>query len=168
MQFGIAARKPAQVAVLRRRLVGERREGDDLGPGRPPAFHEMRVDERERRVARERDALPRRPKRGGRRRRRSAIEFAGQRENAAAIDIRLDEIGDRLEPRLERLRLARLHKAQMALGQRDLLVARQRANDRDAHRLDRLDNEPAMALAADAIDDDASDFEPPVIRLRSP
>ena len=97
-----------------------------------------------------------------------AIEFAGQCENAAAIDMRLDEIGDRLEARVERLRLARLHEAQMALGQRDRVVARQRAHDRNAHRLDRLDDKPAMALAADAIDDDAGDFEPLVIRSRSP
>ena len=48
------------------------------------------------------------------------VEFAGQCEHAAAIDMRLDEIGDRLEPRLERLRFARLHEAEMALGQRDL------------------------------------------------
>ena len=90
----------------------------------------MGVDERKRRVARERDALSRRPDRGGRGRRRSEIELAGQRENAGAIDMRLDEIGDRLEPRLERPRLARLHEAEMALGQRDRVVARQRADDR--------------------------------------
>ena len=91
-----------------------------------------------------------------------------EREYVAAIDMRLDKVGDRLEPRLERLCLARLHKAQMALGQCDLLVARQRANDRNAQRLDRLDDEAPMALAADAIDDDAGDFEPLVIRPRSP
>ena len=34
VQFRIAARKPAHVAIGRRGLVGERREGDDLG--RPP------------------------------------------------------------------------------------------------------------------------------------
>ena len=99
----------------------------------------------------------------GARARRSKIESAGQCENTAAIDMRLDEIGDRLEARFERLRLARLHQAQMALGQRDCLVARQRAHDRNAHRLDRLNDEPAMALAADAIDDDAGDLQPLVI-----
>ena len=103
------------------------------------------------------------PKRGRRAGRRSPIEFAGQREDAVAIDMRLDEVGDRLEPGLERLRLARLHEAEMALGQRDLVVSGQRADDRDPHRLDRLDDEPAMALAADAIDDDAGDAEPRVI-----
>ena len=96
------------------------------------------------------------------------VELAGQRQDAAAIDMRLDEVGDRLEPRLERLGLARLHEAEMALGQRDRVVARQRADDRNAERLDRLDREPAMALAADAIEDDAGDAEPRRRRSRSP
>ena len=99
---------------------------------------------------------------------RSESEFAGQCEDAVAIDMRLDKIGDRFEPRVERLRLARLHQAEMAFGQRDLVVSRQRADDRNPHGLDRLDDEPAMALAADAIDDDAGDAEPPVISSRSP
>ena len=92
------------------------------------------------------------------------FEFAGQRKHAAAIDVRLDEVRDRLEPGLERLRLAGLHEAEMALGQRDLVVSGQRAENRDPHRLDRVDDEPAMALAADAIDDDAGDAEPRVVR----
>ena len=82
--------------------------------------------------------------------------------------MRLDEVGDRLEPGLERMRFARLHEAEMALGQRDLVVSGQRAENRNPHRLDRVDDEPAMALAADAIDDDAGDAEPRVVRSRSP
>ena len=123
----------------------------------------MRVDEGERRVARERDALSRRPNRDWRRRGRNAIEFARQCENAVAIDMRLDEIGDRLEARVERLRLGRLNEAQMALRQRDIFVARHRAHDWNADRLDGLRDQPAVALAADAIDNDAGDFEPLVI-----
>ena len=95
---------------------------------------------------------------------RSEIKHAGQCKDAAAIDVRLDEVGDRLEPGVERMRFARLHEAEMALGQCDLGVARQRADDRNPHRLNRVDDEPAMALAADAIDDDASDAEPRVVR----
>ena len=94
---------------------------------------------------------------------RNAIEFARQCENAVAIDMHLDEIGDRLEARVERLRLARLNEAQMALGQRDRVVARQRAQDWSADRLDGLRDQPAVALAADAIDNDAGHFEPLVI-----
>jgi len=123
----------------------------------------MRIDERKRRVARKRNALSGRPNRDGRPRGQGAIEGASQCENAVAIDMGLNEIGDRLEPPFERLRLARLHQAQMALRQRDALVARQRAHDGHAHRLDRFDDQPAMARAADAIDDHARDFEPFVI-----
>ena len=124
----------------------------------------MRVDERERRVARECDALSRRPNGGRRLYGRREVEFARQFENAVAIDMRLDEIGDRLEARLERVRLARLHEAQMAFGQGNLVIARQGAEDGHAHRLDRLDDEPPMPLAADAIDDHARNFEPRVVR----
>ena len=91
------------------------------------------------------------------------VEISSQRENAAAIDMGLDEIGDRLEPRFERLGLPRLHETQMALGQGDALVARQHANDGHANSFDRLDDEPTMAVAGDAIDDDARNFQPIVI-----
>src|ERR1700704_3027005 len=36
MQFRITARQPADIAGVGRRLVGERREGHDLGAGAPP------------------------------------------------------------------------------------------------------------------------------------
>ena len=128
----------------------------------------MRVDERERRVARERNALSRRAKRDGRAHGRREVEIRSEGEDAIAIDMRLDEIGDSLEPRLERLRLAHLHEAKMALRQRNRVVARQRANDRNSHRLDRLADQPAMALAADAIDDDAHALSAVRHKPRSP
>ena len=105
---------------------------------------------------------------GGRRATRSGagkakVQLAGQREDAAAIDIRLDEVGDRLEPRLKRLRFTRLHEAEMALRQRDFVVTGENAHDRDPQRLNRIDDKPAMALAADAIDDHAGDAEARVV-----
>src|ERR1700722_10590456 len=106
MQFRIAARKPAQITIGRRRLVSEWRKWGDLGAGRAPALHEMRIDERERGVARERDALSRRPNRDGRPQGQTAIAGASQCKNTAAIDMRLNEICDRLEPRFKRVRLA--------------------------------------------------------------
>ena len=72
-----------------------------------------------------------------------------------------DEVGDRVEARVERVRLARLHQAQMALRQRQAVAARQRADDRDAERLDRLGREAAMPLAADPVEDDARDLRRP-------
>ena len=47
MKLGIAAREPARVAVLRRRLVGKRRERHDLSACSPPAVEHVRVDEGE-------------------------------------------------------------------------------------------------------------------------
>ena len=55
-----------QSQLVRRRLVGERREAHDLGPGPPPAVEDVRIDEREGGVGGERDAL------AGRRQRRGA------------------------------------------------------------------------------------------------
>ena len=55
MKLGIAAGQPADVAVRGRRLVGERRERDDLGARAAPAVDDMRIDEgegRDRRRAR--------------------------------------------------------------------------------------------------------------------
>ncbi len=56
MQLGVSARQPACVATLGRRLVGEGREGHDLGARLAPALDQMRVDEGEGFVARQRDA----------------------------------------------------------------------------------------------------------------
>ena len=56
MKLGIAARKPAAIAIIRWRLIGEWREGNDLRAGAPPAVEHMRVDEAEGLVLRERDA----------------------------------------------------------------------------------------------------------------
>src|SRR5215472_1626749 len=90
VQFRIAAGKPAEVAFGRRRLVGERRKREDLRPGRSPAMQKVRIDERERRVASERDPLSGQPNRGRRARQRSAVQFGGQLEETTAIDMRLD------------------------------------------------------------------------------
>ncbi len=65
MQFRIAAGQPGDVAGGIGRLVGQRREGDDLGARRAPAFQQMRIDKGERHVARQRDALARAGRRRG-------------------------------------------------------------------------------------------------------
>ena len=77
--------------------------------------------------------------------------------------MRLDEVGHGLEPLIERFGLARLHEPEMAFGQGEGVAARQGADDRDAERLDRLGREPAMALAADPVEDHAGDGEPIVV-----
>jgi len=57
MQFGIAAGQPATVAVLGWRLIGERGKGKYLRASRAPAGKQVRIDEGEGCVRRERDAL---------------------------------------------------------------------------------------------------------------
>ena len=128
MKLGIAARQPAAVAAFGRRLIGERREGDDLGTGLPPAGEHMRIDEGERRVACERDAV------AGRRQRRCR-SAGGDRDRTSGgkdrveVDMPLDRIGEPVEPRVEVGMLARLHQAEMPRRQRHRLVARQRAEE---------------------------------------
>ena len=164
VQFRIAARKPADVAVRRRRLVGERREWNDLGPGRPPALHEMRIDEREGRVARERDALSRRPNGEP-----APARATARSRSPASARTRPQSTWVSMKSAIASSRASSASvspactRPRWRSGSAIVLVARQRADDRHAHRFDRLDDEPAMALAADAIDDDARDLEPLVI-----
>src|SRR5262245_26399633 len=47
VKLGVAPGEPATVAMLWRRLVGERREGRDLGPALAPSIEHMRIDEAE-------------------------------------------------------------------------------------------------------------------------
>ena len=61
MQFRIAARKPAHVAIVGRRFIRERRKEEKLGAAIAPSLREMRVKKRESVVTRDGDAL-----RGGR------------------------------------------------------------------------------------------------------
>src|ERR1700685_2565534 len=56
MKLRIAAWQPAAVGAVRRRLVGERRERQNLGAGIAPRREHMRIDEAERPIVRQRDA----------------------------------------------------------------------------------------------------------------
>ncbi len=58
VKFGIAARQPAGVAVAAGSLIGQRREEPDFRPGGPPALQQVRIEEGERLVAGNGDALP--------------------------------------------------------------------------------------------------------------
>src|SRR5439155_9323641 len=64
MKLRITAGQPADIAALGRRLIGERGKGHDLRAGFAPRREQMRIDERERRVRGERNALPGRRQRG--------------------------------------------------------------------------------------------------------
>src|SRR5712671_5462720 len=57
MELRIAARQPADVAALGRRLIGERRKRHDFRARFAPRREQMGIDEGERRVGRERNAM---------------------------------------------------------------------------------------------------------------
>src|SRR5215831_7682136 len=57
MKLGITARQPAAIAVVRRRLVGQRRESDNFGASAPPSVNKVRIDKAERCIGSECDAL---------------------------------------------------------------------------------------------------------------
>ena len=134
MELRIAAGQPAGIAVARRRLVGKRREGDDLGAGAPPAVENVRIDEAEGLIERERDALAGRRQRWHRPARCSACRSGQQRRrrhHAVEIDMALRQCGQPIEPAGEVAVLAGLHQAEMPLGQRERRVARDRAENRN-------------------------------------
>ena len=96
-------------------------------------------------------------------RRRSEVELAGKGEHARAIDMGLDEIGDRLEPapRAPPSRPPARGRDGARAARSCRCAAARRRPERRSPRSPR--DEPAMTLAADAIDDHAGDFEPLVI-----
>ena len=69
------------------------------------------------------------------------------------VHMRFNEGRQRVEPRVEPFGLARLHQTQMALRERrPPHRGAGRRTTADAQRLDRLSGQPAMTLAADAIE----------------
>src|SRR5208283_1889502 len=57
MQLRISAGQPAAIGTLGRRLVGERRKCKNLGAGATPRLDEVRINEAEGLIARQRNAL---------------------------------------------------------------------------------------------------------------
>ena len=148
MQFRIAAGQPADVAGgIRRPSSASGENGDDLRAGRAPAFEQMRIDEGERRVARQRDALSGRAMRARRAAcwRRPAARAASMR---VEIDVALDEVGQRRQVAPRPACSPRLHQAEMALRQ---AIARCRAsapNTGMPARAMRVAHEPAWRALA--------------------
>ena len=157
MQLRIAAGQPATVAALRWCLVGERREGHDLGAGPPPAGEDVRIDEGEGRVGGERDALAGRRQGGGNARPMALANGRRAGDHRVEIEMALGHVGEAIETRGEICMLAGLHQAEMALGQCQRLVARQRADDRHAQRGDGVGDQRAVAFAADTVEHDTGD-----------
>src|SRR5262245_28901147 len=59
MELRIAAGQPYRIRARIRRLVGERREGENLGAGFTPAIEQMRIEKGEGAIVRDRNALAR-------------------------------------------------------------------------------------------------------------
>ncbi len=127
VKFRVASRQPADIAILGRRFVRERREGDDLRPLAPPAGKEMRIGEGEGGVPRQRDALPRRRQRpswvGPR------VDGSREIEDGGEIAMAFGNAREPSEARVEIAMLDRLHEAKMALGELHGLVAQDGARD---------------------------------------
>ncbi len=165
MEFGIAARQPAKIAVARRRLVGERRKEAKLRPEPAPAIEYVRIEKRKGDVPRDGDALRRRAQ--GRERRSGGpldeISSGRAEKNRIHVAMRGDESGDSIEQGVEAGDLLRLHEAEVALRQVYVHRARQCAEDGNPKRFDRFARQPLMARAGDAIEDRAGDFDARII-----
>ena len=155
MQLGITAGEPAGIATVGGWFVGEGREGYDLGSGAAPAARDMRIDEGEGRVGRERDALTRRRQGGDRLPANS--EGCGEGLDTGEVAMALGELGEAVQAKLEVVVLERLHQAEVALGEMDRLVARYGADHGNVERGDGALDRGAMAVAADAVEDDTGD-----------
>ena len=156
MKFRIAARQPAAIGVLRRRLVSKRREWKDLGAGFSPSLDEMWIDEAESLIARQRDTLSRR-RNGPRPRRRRDGERHGVCDNGLEIEMPLRHGGKAINQRGKIGMLAGLNKTEMALRQRHRCIARNGAEDRNTECCNGFTHEHTVPLATDTIENNASD-----------
>ena len=119
MKFGIAARQPADVAIVGGGFVRQRREWSDLGATAAPAIDDVTISKGERPVMRDGNALSRR-----RQRRRRCVglrgsERAGAVGNPVQLHMLRHEIGNDAQPAFEIGGLARLHQSQMPRRQFD-------------------------------------------------
>lgn len=147
VKLGIAAWQPAEIAMVRRRLIGERRKESDFRARLSPARQNMRIEKRERFVPGDRDALRGR-RQGGRSRARRCLGRAGTRQNGAGIGMFLDKPRDPVQSRIETGGFARLHEAEMTFRQIDFFVAGQGPQNRYSERLDGFAREAAMTRAS--------------------
>ena len=81
----------------------------------------------------------------------------GELHDVIEIKVAFGQVGEEREPLIEIAMLARLHESEMALGEGERLVARDRAEDRNSQSHGRTGHESPMPLAADAVEHDAAD-----------
>src|SRR5262249_57721550 len=78
-------------------------------------------------------------------------------DDGVEIEISFRHVREAIEARAQVAMLARLDKAKVALGQMDVFLPRQCAEDANAELRDRIAHQGAMAVAAHAIEHDADD-----------
>src|SRR5262245_43790375 len=121
MQLRIAAGQPADVAVLGWWLIGERRKGDDLRTRFAPRREQMGVDEGERRVRGERNALAR-WRQCPNRAECSRFDRPRAGNDGFEIDVTFGHVCESIDPLSQVLMLACLDEAQMPFWQNDFLA----------------------------------------------
>ena len=157
MQLRIAAGKPAGAAVVGRRFVRDWGERLDLGPSRPPAGQDVRIDERERRIGCERDALRRRGQlrqRGTLRRPRRRLR---KRHDAIEVERALGDVGEPVETVFQIGGLPGLHESKVPFRQREAGIAGDRAEQGQTDPIKAVLHEAAVPLARHLVQHDAGD-----------
>src|SRR5579871_3046154 len=150
VQLRIAARQPAGVAIVWRRLIGQRRKTGDLSAGPPPSIAHMRIHEREGRIRCNGDALPGWGQ-GGTAARWDRRKQGRHRHDAVEIKMALRHAGKAVKLGREIAMFLRLHQPEMPFRYGQCPIARDRAEYGDARCFDRVGGKSAMALAADPI-----------------
>ena len=103
---------------------------------------------------------------GGRAASRAALAISrggGRAQNRVQVAMRGDEGGDAIQQCVEILDFLGLNEAEVALRQIDVGGSRQRAENGDPKRFDRLARQPLMTRAGDAIEDRAGDADARII-----
>ncbi len=155
MQFGIAARQPADIAPGRRGFVAQRGERHDLRSRSPPSIENVCIDKRKRLVGGECDALTGRLQRGGRR--LGAGQRRCHRHDGVEVEMPRGDLREALKPRRKVRVLAGLHEAKMPLRQHQSFVARDCAQHRDAKRRQCVRDQRPVPVAAELVQHHATD-----------
>src|SRR3546814_4024452 len=103
----------------------------------------MRIGEGEGLVLGHRDALAERRQR--RERRLGQRQRLQQRVQGGAVELTMRQVGGPIEEEIEAVMLKRLHQAEMAAGQRQVLLRRQNSQNRQTERRKGLAQEALMA-----------------------
>ena len=117
----------------------------------------MRIDEAERAVVRQRNALAGRRQSGRSVIRSDDTKRRGLGDHRIQIEMALGHRGKTIDQRGKIGMLAGLHQAEMTFRQSERRLARHRAENRNAERRDGVGDQRAVFFACHAIEDHAGD-----------